>query len=66
MIVLATLLGALLTAAAPKPAEPTFTRAYLRPEGLCFWSPVELDWEAMARREFKEFPIDNPPPDRMR
>jgi hypothetical protein len=62
MVVLATLLGALLTAAAPVSAEPTFTRAHLPsyPDRLCFESPVELDWEAIARRELKSFPIDNP------
>lgn len=66
MVLLATLLGALLTAAAPGPSEPVFTRAYLtyhpeKPSNLCFDSPVELDWEAMARRELKSFDLDNPP-----
>jgi hypothetical protein len=65
MVVLATLLGALLTAAAPVSSEPTFTRGELRGfftrDSLCFDSPVDLDWEAIARREFKEFPVDNPP-----
>lgn len=62
MIALATLLGALLTAAAPVPSEPAFSRASLRdyPERVCFDSPVDLDWEAIARRELKSFPIDNP------
>lgn len=70
MLILATLFGAALAAAAPEPAEPTFTRAYLkpysRPERLCFDSPVDLDWEAMARRELKGFPIDNPTPAQIR
>lgn len=69
MVGLATLLGALLTAAAPVSGEPTFTRAYLAGfftrESLCFDSPVDLDWEAIARREFKEFPVDAPPQDEL-
>lgn len=66
MLVSATLL-ALLTTAAPGsgPGEPTFSSAYLTPEGLCFDSPRDLDWEALARREFKSFPIDNPPRDQL-
>jgi hypothetical protein len=62
MIVLATLLGALLAAADPGPGEPTFSRAYLSPDGLCFDSPVNLDWEAMARREFKARGFLSSPP----
>lgn len=69
MIVLATLFGALLAAAAPASVEPTFSRAYIRDlfnrDSLCFESPVDLDWEAIARREFKEFPIDSPPRDKV-
>ena len=65
MFVLATLLGALLTAAPPAPTEPTFTRADLGPDGLCFDSPVDLDWEAMARRELTRFPFDDPPRDQL-
>lgn len=65
MVILATLLGALLAAATPELGEPTFSRAYLRPDGLCFDSPVALDWEAMARREFKTFALDNPPRDQL-
>lgn len=65
MALFSILIAALLMAAAAKPAEPVFTRVSLEPEGLCFDSPVELDWEAMARREFKEFPIDDPPRDQI-
>jgi hypothetical protein len=68
MVILATLLGALLTAATPGPGEPTFSRAYIRDwfnrDSLCFDSP-DVDWEAIARREFKEFPVDNPPQDEL-
>ena len=67
MLIFATLLVALLTTNAPAPSEPTFSRAYLRDlfhrDSLCFDDPVDLDWEAIARREFKEFPVDNPPLD---
>jgi len=61
MTLFAALLGAWLSAAPPEHDEPAFVRAYLKPEGLCFESPVDLDWEAMARRELKAFPIENPP-----
>lgn len=61
MIMLATVLGVLLAAAAPGPGEPVFSKAYLKPDGLCFESPVDLDWKTMARRELKAFPLDNPP-----
>ena len=65
MLMLATLLGAVLAAATSQPAEPAFTRAYLKPDSLCFESPVDLDWEAMARRELKDFPIDHPTRDQI-
>lgn len=60
LLVLATLLGATLAVASPQSDEPTFTRTFLKRDRLCFESPVELDWEAMARRELKGFPIDRP------
>lgn len=66
MLILATLLGSPLAAAAPQPDEPKLTRAFVKRDRLCFESPVELDWEAMARERLKGFPIDRPSMDEIR
>ena len=72
MLALVTLFGALLTATPPASAEPAFTSAYLvrgdslELEDVCFESPIDIGWEALARRTFKKFPIDNPPKDQLR
>ena len=64
MVLLPALLGLLFASASPV-SEPIFSRAYLTQNGLCFDSPVDLNWEALARREFKAFPLDNPPRDQL-
>lgn len=49
----------------PASTKPTFSPAHLTEEGLCFESPVEVNWEAVARRELADSTIANPPTDQL-
>lgn len=67
MLVAGLLMGVML-AAGTTPSEPTVSRVSVRQDLLCFASPIELDWEAIARRELesRQISIARPPRHQLR
>src|SRR5215218_8407724 len=59
----AAFLGALVILSSGAPAsDPMFSRAKLTADRLCFDSPMNVDWQALARQEFDLFPLEEGPP----